>query len=168
MYPKTPYFWHVAVLNSGGIIPGYSTDHIFGYINYKIDGGINYKHSWFTFIKFLNKQGTKIKFGANNYRSNHPSDEFIKDSINIYVLPSFKPKSDWIDNYIRMVRYSNWNDVVFDVRESDYIHGKINLVVSPVLQHKIKKKYKSRDAIFIQLKKGDISKRHNIHGILRN
>jgi antitoxin component YwqK of YwqJK toxin-antitoxin module len=161
------YYPNGKLMNENIYTPGYTTDHILGYINYNKNGKIDIKHSCFTYIQYLNKFGTKLKFTAHSYGSNHPNQLFTKDSLNIYVITKFKKHLNWTNDYIRMVRFSNWNDVVFDVKESDYVDGKLNLIISPVLKHKILKNYRSRDALYVQLIKGDLSRWHNVHGITK-
>lgn len=148
--------------------PSKSFEHILSYINYDINGKIIYPDSYFTVIKYLNNSTTRLKFETHDNLYNNPSKDFSKDSICINIVSSFFSKGDWYRNRLREVRFKDWNKVILDVKNSDYVGDKLNLVISPVLKHKHLKNYKSRGAIFVQLIKGDKTRWHNVHGLIEN
>ena len=110
------------------------------YIEYNSNGKIKRDLSHCVFIKYLNKQGTKINLTLNEY-STWLNSSYKKDYVEVCILHDFNYDSDWRKRIIRKIKFPNWNNIVLQLNETDYVNGKVNMFIEGIQKNKLNPKH---------------------------
>lgn len=134
------------------------------YIEYSPKGKIKRDLSHFVFIRYLNKQGTRLGLTLNEYKS-WINQSYTKDYVDVYILRDLNFGPNWEKRCKRKIRFSKWDNITLNLNLDDYINGKVNIEIQAFQKNKMNPIEYILSGYTVQLIKGDKSRWHNVHGI---
>jgi len=138
------------------------------YIKYNRFGKIDYNTSNFVSIKYLTNN--KIRLCVNRNKKYTLSMYRHKVDNTIYIRRILNEEYGFENDYIRKIHLPNSSKFDIKLNDNDYINNKINISIVETYLDELDKNRKGYFTYVynIQLIKGDKSRWHNVHGIVKD
>ncbi len=138
------------------------------HIQYLPNGKIDYDNSNFVKIDYLNKEGNKIRFTINRSKDYNIYEYSKQIGLEVFILKPQGAKEKLIrERLIRQLTLPNSKSCIITFTNEDYINNTLNILVARVLVNDGNSKSLLYNDYNIQLIKGDISRWHNVHVIVK-
>ncbi len=165
---KVEYYPNGNVKSETATIQGQKLTPLVSYtIQYSPTGKINFDNSNFVYIQYLNKSGTKIKFTIKRGSDLNILDFQNRVGITMNLKNNFNDKFSLEKNNVRTIELPNSNSFVVTFSKSDFINNKLNINLIERFKPYVNEKSMFLYLYNIQLIKGDKSRWHNVHGIVK-
>jgi antitoxin component YwqK of YwqJK toxin-antitoxin module len=136
-------------------------------VKYFSSGKIDFHNSNFVKIQYINKIGNKIRFTiCRSEIYNTPGYEIL-ESMAVYLKYNFNHDFTLKDKFLRIIQIPKNKSFEITFLPTDYINGKLNIVLVEKIKHKFENNNLLHNIYNIQLIKGDKSRWHNVHGIVK-
>ena len=165
---EVEYYPNGSVKSETATIQGQKLTPLVSYtLQYSPTGKINFDNSNFVYIQYLNKSGTKIKFTIKRGSDLNILDFQNRVGITMNLKNNFNDKFSLEKNNVRTIELPNSNSFVVTFSKSDFINNKLNINLIERFKPYVNEKSMFLYLYNIQLIKGDKSRWHNVHGIVK-